>query len=57
MIEQVNNVQNCSIEHGSKDAGASNLVDSLQATKKNVQYTKMVAVIQKKRSRKEASEQ
>ena len=55
-IEQRNMVQNCSIEHGSIDAGASNSLDSLHATKKNVTYAKVAGVVQKKWSSKEASE-
>ena len=55
-IEQRNTVQNCSIEHGSRNARASNSLDSLHATKKNVQDLKMTDVVQKKRSSKEASQ-
>ena len=49
-------MQHCSIEHGSNDAGASNSLDSLHATKKDVQYVKVAGVVQKKRSSTEASQ-
>ena len=37
-IEQVNTIQNCSIEHESINAGASSSLEALPTTKKNVQY-------------------
>ena len=55
-MEQRNTTQNCSIEDGSRNVRASNSLDLLHATKKNVQDLKMTDVVQKKRSSKEASQ-
>ena len=55
-IEQRNTVQSCSIEHGSRNARASNSLDSVHATKMNVQDVKVAGVVPTKRSSKEASQ-
>ena len=47
-VEQRNTVQNCSIEHGSRNARESNSLDSLHGTKKNVQDVKVAGGVQKK---------
>ena len=55
-IEQRNTIQICSIEHGSRNVRASNSLDSVHATKKNVQDVKVAGVVQEKRSSTEASQ-
>ena len=55
-IEQVNTVQNCSIEHESKDAEALNTGEAAEASKATVKDTKVAGRVQKKSKSKEASQ-